>query len=911
MTASPAEPIEFTQEDFDFLADDLPTYAEVALVVRPKDGDPRPLILNASQRFVHDRIEEQRRKTGRVRAIVCKGRQQGVSTYVGARFYWRVTHRRGARAFILTHEIPATYNLFGMTKRYHENCLPELRPETGASNSNELTFPKLDSGYKVATAGGIPVGRSETLQYVHGCLSRDTFAIDGDTGALKRMDEMRLGDNVRTHTCAVAPISAISTQRKTAYVVTLKGLGQMPLTATAEHRFLTQSGWKELKDIEIGETLLFPVSPISDEVREWPFLLKTGERPQGGGSKLSGPQTVRPSYELGRILGLYLAEGTVIKQHSSGAPSAVTFSVHEREAARTEQWLDALGDLFTSIRVARRPDSKTVHVTVYGKCFAAFVLAMCGELAGKKMPSDWARSGTEFARGLVHGYLAGDGCSSTQKHDRRITAPSIRAAITIGMRDALASLGYGWASIGYHPGRLRYGKPCKPAWYLRVTGVGVDRLCEELGWSMPPRERSNASSVKVADGYARVPVIDIEEAGEIEVVDFEVDHPDHSYCTVHAASHNSEVAYWPNAANNLQGLLEAVPPGDDTEVILESTAKEPGDAFHALWKAAKAGESQFIAIFVPWFVHDEYRTPAPADWTPPPAFMDYEKANSLNREQTYWAYLKNRDIAAARALPTDKPCLAFKREYPASDIEAFEAAGDDLLRVIPLEWIRMAQARWNASMERAKRPMTGLGVDVAQGGGDRTALALWHGTRLERVETVPGEITTDGPAVAAAVVRFLRDDAAVAIDLGGGWGGGALSHLKQFGKDFETRVFGVNPSNKSEMLAKKGGFSMRNMRAALHWAFREALDPESGEEIELPPDDELVEELAAATWENTPSGVLIEDKGAIIKRLRRSPDKSDAVLLGWWAARKHARLKQRAARSEEGGAGGGAGSWMS
>ncbi|MFZ4748692.1 MAG: hypothetical protein ACOYLK_17715, partial [Sphingomonas sp.] len=159
---------DFTDEDFDFLAEDLPTYAEVALVVRPKEGDPRPLILNASQRFVHKRLEEQRAKTGKVRALICKGRQQGVSTYVGGRFYWRVTHRRGARAFILTHEIPATNNLFGMTKRFHENCPDELRPTTGASNANELTFPGLDSGYKVSTAGGIPVGRSETLQYVHG-----------------------------------------------------------------------------------------------------------------------------------------------------------------------------------------------------------------------------------------------------------------------------------------------------------------------------------------------------------------------------------------------------------------------------------------------------------------------------------------------------------------------------------------------------------------------------------------------------------------------------------------------------------------------------------------------------------------------------------------------------------------------
>lgn len=534
-------PTDLTDEDFDFLASDLPAYAEFALMVRPKEGDPRPLILNASQRYVHKRLEEQRRTTGRVRALICKGRQQGVSTYVGARFYWRVTHRRGARAFILTHEIPATYNLFGMTKRYHENCVEELRPTTGASNANELTFPGLDSGYKVATAGGIPVGRSETLQYVHG----------------------------------------------------------------------------------------------------------------------------------------------------------------------------------------------------------------------------------------------------------------------------------------------------------------------------------------------------------------------------------SEVAYWPNAASNLQGLLEAVPPGDDTEVILESTAKEPGDAFHSMWKAAKAGQSDFAAIFVPWFVHEEYRTTPPEGWEPPKAFLVYEQTNSLERAQTYWAYLKNRDMANARALPVDHLCLAFKREYPASDLEAFETAGDDLLRVLPLEWLRAAQARWVANKDKPKAKMTGLGSDIAQGGGDRTVLAPWHGVRLERPKTIPGEITKDGPDVAGAIVTVIRDDAIVAIDLGGGWGGGALSHLKQIGEDFKKRCFGVNPSNKSEMVAKKGGFKMRNTRSALYWAFREALDPEGGEDIELPPDIEgAIEELAAATWENTPGGVLLEDKDDIIKRLKRSPDEADAIVLGWWASRKHAALKAREARASDGDAMAGAGSWM-
>jgi len=539
--ASPPKPTEFEPEDFDFLAADLPTYAEVALVVRPKEGDPRPLILNASQRYVHERLEEQRARISRVRALILKGRQQGISTYAGGRFYWRVTHRRGARAFILTHEIPATNNLFGMTKRFHENCPDELRPVTGASNANELTFPGLDSGYKVSTAGGIPVGRSETLQYVHG----------------------------------------------------------------------------------------------------------------------------------------------------------------------------------------------------------------------------------------------------------------------------------------------------------------------------------------------------------------------------------SEVAYWPNAAANLQGLLEAVASAPDTEVILETTAKEPGDAFHSMWKAAKAGQSDYIAVFVPWFIHEEYRAEAPDDWEPPKAFLTYARVHGLDRSQTYWAFLKNRDMANARALSTEIICLAFKREYPATDDEAFEVAGDDLLRVIPLEWLRAAQARGVKNKDRPKGKMTGLGADVAQGGGDRSVLAPWHGVRLEALKSLPGDLTKDGPAVAGMVVSVVRDDAVVAIDLGGGWGGGALSHLHQLSKDMKARCFGVNPGEGSELISKKGGLKMRNMRAALYWAFREALDPEGGDEIELPQNiDGAIEELAAATWENTPSGVLVEAKEDIKKRLKRSTDEGDAILLGWWASRKHARLKQREARAAENDTLGGGGSWM-
>lgn len=150
------------------LKGDFCAYAERCLRIRPKKGALVPLILNRVQLKLHETIRRQQHDTGRVRLIVLKGRQQGCSTYVEARFLWRVTHRYGVRAFILTHHAEATGNLFGMARRFYDNLPPMLQPEVGASSQRELYFSALDSGYKVGTAGTEGVGRSDTIQYFHG-----------------------------------------------------------------------------------------------------------------------------------------------------------------------------------------------------------------------------------------------------------------------------------------------------------------------------------------------------------------------------------------------------------------------------------------------------------------------------------------------------------------------------------------------------------------------------------------------------------------------------------------------------------------------------------------------------------------------------------------------------------------------
>lgn len=136
------------------------------LKIKTKTGAIVPFVWNRAQRHIHEALEKQLAETGRVRAVLLKGRQQGGSTYLGGRFYHRCSTVPGQSAFIIAHEDKATTNLFGMVKRFHEHN--PLGISTGATNAKELIFDRLDGGYKLATAGTKDVGRSATVQLLHG-----------------------------------------------------------------------------------------------------------------------------------------------------------------------------------------------------------------------------------------------------------------------------------------------------------------------------------------------------------------------------------------------------------------------------------------------------------------------------------------------------------------------------------------------------------------------------------------------------------------------------------------------------------------------------------------------------------------------------------------------------------------------
>lgn len=150
------------------LKSDFIHYATKCLKIRTKSGSVEPFALNKAQLHIHAEIQRQKGETGKVRVLILKGRQQGCSTYVGGRFYHLVSFNKGTQAFILTHALDATQNLYKMAQRYYENTPNCVKPEVSTSNAKELIFGVLDSGYKLGTAENKAVGRSATIQLLHG-----------------------------------------------------------------------------------------------------------------------------------------------------------------------------------------------------------------------------------------------------------------------------------------------------------------------------------------------------------------------------------------------------------------------------------------------------------------------------------------------------------------------------------------------------------------------------------------------------------------------------------------------------------------------------------------------------------------------------------------------------------------------
>lgn len=234
-------------------------------------------------------------------------------------------------------------------------------------------------------------------------------------------------------------------------------------------------------------------------------------------------------------------------------------------------------------------------------------------------------------------------------------------------------------------------------------------------------------------------------------------------------------------------------------------------------------------------------------------------------------YKKTNYKGTLSALPAELRHALFRKDW-------FSAKSDNPFQVIPSAWVDLAMERWR-NTPKPGGFMTAIGVDVARGGNDKTVLSKRWASWFAPIVRVAGSNTPNGQSVATLVAQHHEDQARINVDVIG-VGSSAFDRIQE-NEQLAKLVHALNASESSTATDKLKKFGFYNRRAEWHWKLREALDPEGGATLCLPPDEDLKRDLTAARWSLVGAKIKIEPKDEIKKRLGRSPDDGDAVAYAW------------------------------
>ena len=133
---------------------------------------------NDCQKQISEILDEQIKETGKVRAIILKARQQGISTYCAGRVFWKTYFTPHARSVVMAHDSATSDALFNMSRNLIRNMEKIYKPKELKSNAKEIVissphFKKDEVGekpvasYRLYTAGSPEAGRGTTPTIAH------------------------------------------------------------------------------------------------------------------------------------------------------------------------------------------------------------------------------------------------------------------------------------------------------------------------------------------------------------------------------------------------------------------------------------------------------------------------------------------------------------------------------------------------------------------------------------------------------------------------------------------------------------------------------------------------------------------------------------------------------------------------
>ena len=225
----------------------------------------------------------------------------------------------------------------------------------------------------------------------------------------------------------------------------------------------------------------------------------------------------------------------------------------------------------------------------------------------------------------------------------------------------------------------------------------------------------------------------------------------------------------------------------------------------------------------------------------------------------------------------------------------FPKTADDVL--IPRQWLEEAHRRWAEC--RGREPLSQeqrmLGVDVAGMGRDCSCFCERKGAWVGMIDVRNSGGRADHMRLAGEIAAYRNryPQALVSIDTIGE-GAGVYSRCVELGGErhyISCKNSSAAKDGERDLTDVTGQYRFLNLRAYLHWAVRDWLNPRNGMGAMLPPDDALDAEASEIRWTFRSDGrVQIEPKEDIRARLGRSPDRFDALSYTFYPLPRRGRI---------------------
>lgn len=301
--------------------------------------------------------------------------------------------------------------------------------------------------------------------------------------------------------------------------------------------------------------------------------------------------------------------------------------------------------------------------------------------------------------------------------------------------------------------------------------------------------------------------------------------------------------------------------------VFDESKTIPAATFDAAEGALSVGDCYALAISTPGepngrFYDIHARKPGYDDWWV--RHVKLEEAIDAGRISRQWAEQRLVQWGEHSAV------------YQNRVLGEFASSEED--GVIPLAWVELANERWREWEDAGRRGTFSIvGVDVARSGEDKTVMAMLYDKNIvAELRRFSKEDTMQTADRVEGILRAYQGKAVIDVI---GVGAGVVDRLRQYGRD----VLAFCSSEHTDSHDKSGELGFTNVRSAAWWNMRELLDPSNALAIALPPDDKLTGDLTAPHWKVMAGGrIQIEGKEELKKRLGRSPDDGDAVIMAFF-----------------------------